>query len=199
MDYTDLDAALREIVGEAQVRADEPLAEHTTFRIGGAAQSIAGMAECEYINDARVMSIDLGTGSLRCRMELPGGLFYRYALARAGARVQRAGSRRGSCRGHAEAGRELRRRGSAAGRPRAGPGRGDECRGGRGGAGGEPCRLRVRQRHSGHRGRGRYHERRCLRGAVLRRRRAGAPTGMGAGLSPTCLPSKPHGATAEAA
>lgn len=38
MDYTDLDAALREIVGEAQVRADEPLAEHTTFRIGGAAQ-----------------------------------------------------------------------------------------------------------------------------------------------------------------
>lgn len=46
-------------------------------RIGGAAQSIAGMAECEYINDARVMSIDLGTGSLRCRMELPGGLFYR--------------------------------------------------------------------------------------------------------------------------
>ena len=27
MDYTDLDAALREIVGEAQVRADEPLAE----------------------------------------------------------------------------------------------------------------------------------------------------------------------------
>ncbi|WP_302963380.1 UDP-N-acetylmuramate dehydrogenase [uncultured Adlercreutzia sp.] len=70
MDYTTLDAALREIVGEAQVRADESLAEHTTFRIGGPAarlvlprteaQAADVVAACE---DAGVPWRVLGCGS----------------------------------------------------------------------------------------------------------------------------------------
>ena len=46
-------------------------------RIAGAAAAVAGMAECENIDDVRVSTIDLGSGSLRCRMDIPGGLFYR--------------------------------------------------------------------------------------------------------------------------
>lgn len=70
MDYTALDAALREIVGEAQVRADEPLAEHTTFRIGGpAARLVLPRTEAEAADvvaaceDAGVPWRVLGCGS----------------------------------------------------------------------------------------------------------------------------------------
>ena len=70
MDYTALDAALREIVGEAQVRADEPLAEHTTFRIGGpAARLVLPRTEAEAADvvaaceDADVPWRVLGCGS----------------------------------------------------------------------------------------------------------------------------------------
>ncbi len=46
-------------------------------RIEGAARAVASLAECENITEARISSIDLGSGSLRCRLEIPGGLFYR--------------------------------------------------------------------------------------------------------------------------
>ena len=35
------------------------------------------MKECENVDDVRITSIDLGTGSLRCRVDIPEGLFYR--------------------------------------------------------------------------------------------------------------------------
>ncbi len=46
-------------------------------RIAGAKEALASLTECENIDDARIASIDLGSGSLRCRLEIPGGLFYR--------------------------------------------------------------------------------------------------------------------------
>ncbi|MCI9508800.1 MAG: stage IV sporulation protein A [Angelakisella sp.] len=46
-------------------------------RIEGAAAAVSALAECENITDARIASIDLGSGSLRCRLDIPGGLFYR--------------------------------------------------------------------------------------------------------------------------
>ena len=46
-------------------------------RIEGAAVAVSALAECENITDARIASIDLGSGSLRCRLDIPGGLFYR--------------------------------------------------------------------------------------------------------------------------
>ena len=38
MNAQDFEKSLRDIVGSQNVRPDEPLAEHTTFRIGGPAQ-----------------------------------------------------------------------------------------------------------------------------------------------------------------
>ena len=46
-------------------------------RIAGAAEAVGGMKECENVDDVRITSIDLGTGSLRCRVDIPEGLFYR--------------------------------------------------------------------------------------------------------------------------
>ena len=53
------------------------LCGETLDRIAGAKEALAALAECENIQDARIASIDLGSGSLRCRLEIPGGLFYR--------------------------------------------------------------------------------------------------------------------------
>jgi stage IV sporulation protein A len=46
-------------------------------RIAGAAEAVGQMKECENVEDVRITSIDLGTGSLRCKVEVPGDLFYR--------------------------------------------------------------------------------------------------------------------------
>ena len=53
------------------------LCGETLDRIAGAKEALAALAECENIQDARIASIDLGSGSMRCRLEIPGGLFYR--------------------------------------------------------------------------------------------------------------------------
>lgn len=45
--------------------------------VGSAEQALHLLEECEYIREARMEGVDLGTGSVRCRAELADGLFYR--------------------------------------------------------------------------------------------------------------------------
>lgn len=49
----------------------------TLDRIDGAQEAIARLSDCEYVREARVTGIDLGTGSMRCRVDVLPELFYR--------------------------------------------------------------------------------------------------------------------------
>lgn len=63
---------LREAI-YGQVRAVAP----ALSRLTGVDATIRGLTECEYIDDARVSDINLGTGSVRCRVDIDHSLFYR--------------------------------------------------------------------------------------------------------------------------
>ncbi|MEG0754550.1 MAG: hypothetical protein RR461_11995, partial [Angelakisella sp.] len=56
-----------------QVRAIAP----DLHRLTGVDKTICGLCGCEYIDDARVNDINLGTGSVRCRVDIDHSLFYR--------------------------------------------------------------------------------------------------------------------------
>ena len=45
--------------------------------VGGAEQALQRLEDCEYVKETRTTSVDLGTGRVRCRVELADGLFYR--------------------------------------------------------------------------------------------------------------------------
>ncbi|MEG1943759.1 MAG: stage IV sporulation protein A, partial [Angelakisella sp.] len=63
---------LREAV-YSQVRAIAPELHHLT----GVEKTIGGLCDCEYIDGASVSDINLGTGSVRCRVDISHSLFYR--------------------------------------------------------------------------------------------------------------------------
>ena len=45
--------------------------------VGGAEQALQRLEDCEHVKETRTTSVDLGTGRVRCRVELADGLFYR--------------------------------------------------------------------------------------------------------------------------
>ena len=45
--------------------------------VGGAEQALQRLEDCELVKETRTTSVDLGTGRVRCRVELADGLFYR--------------------------------------------------------------------------------------------------------------------------
>ena len=67
-----------------QVRAIAP----ALSRVAAAEAAIQGLKDCEYIEDVRVAAIDLGTGSIRCRVDVAGGLFYRVLGEATGLEIQ---------------------------------------------------------------------------------------------------------------
>ena len=63
---------LREsICGQARAAARE------LGRISTAEQALGHLRECDHIQDFQISGIDLGTGSIRCRVDVDGSLFYR--------------------------------------------------------------------------------------------------------------------------
>ena len=45
--------------------------------MGSAAATLRTLEDCDYVKETRVVSADLGSGTVRCRVELADGLFYR--------------------------------------------------------------------------------------------------------------------------
>lgn len=56
-------------------------------RIRDVERTVRSFQECEVVNEARIMSIDLGTGISSARLELPRGLFYETLSQRSGFQI----------------------------------------------------------------------------------------------------------------
>ena len=74
---------LREAICK-QVRSIAP----ALSRVATAETAVSGLKDCEYIEDIRIAAIDLGTGSIRCRVDIGRGLFYRVLGEATGLEIQ---------------------------------------------------------------------------------------------------------------
>lgn len=45
--------------------------------VGSAGATLQKLEDCDYVKESRVLAADLGSGTVRCRVELGDGLFYR--------------------------------------------------------------------------------------------------------------------------